>query len=185
MTGRFHLEPLNAKWRRHCFLVLRFDGLTIHFSDPRRFGRLSEPRVSEFALGGFSEDSGFWYNRKPSLPKGYLSRPRISWLLGNGDQTGVGNYMANEALGRLHLSPFLPCESVGEAIRLLGQCAKISAQSFRHGGNSFGSGFYSLDGSEGRYAPFCRFYQNPNVPRLVFQQRPVFTRFTPDGCGIE
>lgn len=179
MTGCFHHKAFaDRKWRRHCFLLLEFENSQIFYSDPRRFGRVTLPQDADFSLGGYSGKRGFIIRKLATTPAGYMRRPRIAWLLGTGDQTGVGNYMANEALGRLGLSPFEVGESEVEAIALLRECAAVARQSYRHGGNSFGSGFYGLEGDEGRYAKFCKFYKNLKVPRLVFQGRPVFTHFS-------
>ena len=95
----------------------------------------------------------------------------------HGEDTGVGNYMANEALGRLNLSPFQPSRSLEEARRVLKKCAEVAEMSFKWGGNSFGTGYYRLDGTEGAYARFCRFYQNNRVRRRMFRGRPIFTKF--------
>ncbi|MGK5085465.1 DNA-formamidopyrimidine glycosylase family protein, partial [Bdellovibrionota bacterium FG-1] len=177
MTGQFHLRRRLDKWKRHYFLSISLGDAEVFFADPRRFGRVQTPRDTAFALGGYSEELGFWKITKPRLPTGFLKKSRVSWLLDAGDQTGVGNYMANEALGRLGLSPFEPCRDEREAILLLRKCAAIASASYRRGGNSFGSGYYRLNGAEGAYASRCRFYQNPRVPRTMFRGRPVFTYF--------
>jgi formamidopyrimidine-DNA glycosylase len=179
MTGQFHATQKSGKWKRHYFLILEFGSQLVYYADPRRFGRIQHPRPATFCLAGYSDRRGLWSKKKTPLPKGYLTRPRISWLLGVGEKTGVGNYMANEALGILRLSPFEPCKSKNEAHRLLSECLKIARRSFRHGGNSFGTGFYRLDGAEGEYARFCKFYGNPGVRRHLFQGRPIFSNFAP------
>ena len=178
MTGQFHLQRRLDKWKRHYFLSLTLGETTVFFADPRRFGRIQAPRDVKFAVGGYSEKLGFWKNPKPIPPLGFLKKNRVSWLLDSGDQTGIGNYMANEALGRLGLSPFEPCRDEKEAILLLRKCASIASASYRKGGNSFGSGYYRLNGTEGSYASSCRFYQNLEVPRTIFRGRPVYSQFS-------
>ncbi len=178
MTGQFHLSKKSADWRRHYFLALHFEKNIVYYADPRRFGRIIEPIHSSCALGGFSPEKGFWTRDKVIVPDGFKTLPRITWLLSNGDQTGVGNYMANEALGALNLSPFLPCSTVGEAKTILKKCRDIARKSYKYGGNSFGSGYYSLNGDEGKYSRFCRYYQNQQVPRYIFRGRPVFSHFS-------
>jgi len=160
MTGQFHLQRRTDKWKRHYFVALSLGDAEIFFADPRRFGRVQAPRDVKFAVGGYSEERGFWKRVPSAVPAGFLKKSRVSWLLDAGDLTGIGNYMANEALGRLGLSPFEPCADDEEARRLLKKCAAIAAASFGKGGNSFGSGYFRLDGREGEYASHCRFYQN-------------------------
>jgi len=177
MTGQFHRQPLLGKWKRHCFLNLEFDGFTLNYADPRRFGRVKEPLENNSAIGGYNLKNGFWLQKQLILPFGYLTRPRISWLLGTGDRTGIGNYLANEALGIMRLSPFEPCRNESEAVRLLKKCGEIARKSFAAGGNSFGTKFYDIDGIEGKYSELCRFYQNAKVPRMMYRGRPLFTHF--------
>jgi formamidopyrimidine-DNA glycosylase len=178
MTGQFHLERKGGHWKRHYFLTITFERGSVHYGDPRRFGRVLLPQGLAHRLGGYSESRGFSIEEVTAIPPGSLKKSKITWLLDSGDQTGVGNYMANEALGRLKLSPFTPCRNLKEAARVLTMCGEIAYESFHHGGNSFGSGYYRLTGEEGQYAKACRFYQNPNVPRVIFARRPVYTHFS-------
>lgn len=178
MTGQFHLMKKADEWRRHYFLSISFDNQAFHYADPRRFGRILDPQEPQDTLGGFDRTRGFWTNSKIFVPDGFLTLPKIVWLLSNGAQTGVGNYMANEALGALNLSPYVPCRSYKEAEKILQKCRDIAHKSFKHGGNSFGSGYFLLNGKEGQYSKFCRFYQNPQIPRQIFRGRPVYSNFS-------
>lgn len=146
----------------------------------RRFGRIKSPQMinRELTLGGYN-NKGFWTEQDVHVPNGYLRLSKITWLLKYGEYTGVGNYMANEALGRLDLSPFTPCSNKDEAIKLLQECISVAKESFKQGGNSFTTGFFQLNGLEGGYLPHCRFYQNPKLHRYIFRGRPLYTRFKP------
>lgn len=177
MTGKFHLEKPVGKWKNHCFLEIEFNDFTIQYSDPRRFGRVRESRNILFAIGGFKTDLGFWYPKKIELPPGFLKKSRYNWLISHGYETGVGNYMANEALGRLNLSPFESFKDYKEALKTLKLCYRIARASFNAGGNSFGSGYFDLHGNKGTYLKKCKFYQNQNVNRYHHNGRPVFTNF--------
>lgn len=177
MTGQFHLRKKNDHWKRHYFLSITFDDCSFYFADPRRFARITLPKTSTYAIGGYDSALGFWKSKKLILPKLSLSKDRISWLLDNGFETGVGNYMANEALGALNLSPFEPFKDVAEATLALKQCLKIAEKSFKNKGNSFGSGYFLLNGDEGEYSKFCKFYGNLGIPKVVFKGRPVFSKF--------
>lgn len=89
--------------------------------------------------------------------------------------------MANEALGQLNLSPFTPCKNEKEARTLLTKCRDIAAQSLRYNGSSFGSGYFLLNGDEGGYLKYCQYYKKSEIPRHIFNGRPVFTKFKPTG----
>jgi formamidopyrimidine-DNA glycosylase len=176
MTGRFYAESLAEKWQRHCFLELNWAGSRIYYVDPRRFGRLSIPQENLYAIGGYRPDQGFWLRSRLKVLPGYQTVPRISWLLRGGRHTGVGNYMANEALGRLDLSPFTPGTSEAEAVRLLEECQAVAQASFLSDGNSFSGGYYRLDGTQGSFIQNCQFYGSKEVPCYSFRGRPVFTK---------
>ena len=185
MTGQFRLAPVPREYRQHHFLSLLWGGTECCFIDFRRFARVKTelPDYSD-ALGGYVPSAGLVL-RTPAeiaiqlteLP-GYQSTPRITWLLRHGHRTGVGNYLANEALGRLALSPFEPCLDAREALRILRKCQHLAKQSYRAGGTSFGIGYFRLDGSEGRFSERLSFYKNPEIRRTLFQNRGVYSDFT-------
>lgn len=180
MTGQFHMSKKPGVWGRHYFLCLHFEDCTVYYADPRRFGRVIKPRSSDLVLGGYDSSDGLWKQKNLTLPEGYLTKSRISWLLSNGDKTGVGNYMANEALGILKLNPFKPCRNKQEARAILKQCQVIAGRSFKFNGNSFGTGYFILNGEEGSFSQFCKFYGNKSVNKYLFNGRPVFTTFSID-----
>lgn len=184
MTGRFAKEKPKESFEKHVFLELGFDDCSIWYVDYRRFGRLSVTPTKECEnhIGGFNE--AFFLRTRDELNsivsnslKDFKKIPRISWLLKHGPQTGVGNYLANEALGRLDLSPFEPCQSPEGAVNLLLECGEIARESFEEGGNSFAGGYFRLDGEPGKYDSHCRFYQAAEVPRSIFRGRPVYSKF--------
>ena len=185
MTGQFRTSLVPKEHRRHHFMTLQWGQIQCHFLDFRRFSRVrAEQPDHGDALGGFHPRRGFYLHPLARVPatspvmKGATTTPRISWLLRHGKQTGVGNYLANEALGRLNLSPFFPCRDPKEALTILKMCQHVARQSYRAGGTSFGSGYWRLNGSKGRYAKQLRFYQNPALTRLVFRDRSVYSRFS-------
>jgi formamidopyrimidine-DNA glycosylase len=184
MTGMFQLElPKPDSKDRHAFLILEFEDLIVYYLDYRRFGRITTTVEKEtIALAGY-EDRFFSLSRKeiklflPSL-NGQLKKPKISWLLDHGARTGVGNYLANEALGSLNLDPFTPCKDSEEALNLLLEVIKVAKLSFKKGGNSFKGGYYRLTGEKGTFYKYCRYYRNENVPYSVFNGRPVYSYYS-------
>lgn len=183
MTGRFQMHSVPVRHRPHLLMSLRWGERECHFIDFRRFARIRcsrEPLGP--TLGGYGPKAGLQLPpahglRGSPIMRGATTTPRIAWLLRHGKQTGVGNYLANEALGRLKLGPFTPCRDEHEAMSLLEMCQRIAAESFRAGGTSFGSGYWRLDGTQGTYAAQLRFYLNPRIPRTVFRKRSVYTRY--------
>lgn len=179
MSGQFHSGE-RPNFKPHYFIRMRFGDQLVAYADPRRFGRVHLPRPeSIYALGGFTPELGLKFVKRIKVPPGFLDLPKITWLLRTGEHTGVGNYMANEALGRLNISPFSPCDSESQAREILRECQTVAKESFSFDGNSFATKFCLLDGSEGRYRQRCSFYQKIGVPKIMYNNRPVFTFFQP------
>jgi formamidopyrimidine-DNA glycosylase len=198
MTGRFSTGASNSK---HTFVRMFFEnGTVIEHQDPRRFGRWNTISDEDYdhlkhnCLGWY--DPGDMpnqfsalriqpYNRLLRMVSGYRRVPAITWLLKNGPTTGVGNYLANEALGILNINPFEPIraddadEEMHTAAELLQVCGEVAKESFAAGGNSFAGGYFRLDGAPGSYESQCQFYQAEGIPRYSFRGRPVYTRFQP------
>ena len=185
MTGQFRIGSIPKRHRSHHLMTLSWGKSDCFFLDFRRFSRVrSVLPPGGMALGGFDPAHGFFLrsarNLLQGLPAltGLRSSPRITWLLRHGATTGVGNYLANEALGRLDLSPFAPCRDEDEALRILRMCQQLAQRSFRAGGTSFGIGYFRLDGSEGKFSQRLAFYKNSSVRRTTFRNRSVYSRFT-------
>lgn len=188
MTGHFRATPVPQEHRSHHFMTLAWGETKCHFLDFRRFARMKAVDVASQAgaLGGFHPRLGFFQcppkllRDQRALMQGATSTPRISWLLRYGQKTGVGNYLANEALGRLELSPFSPCKDEEEALRVLRTCQRLARQSYRAGGTSFGIGYFRIDGRPGTFSHRLRFYRNPETPRVWFRNRSVYSYFSPE-----
>lgn len=190
MTGRFvSIDLTQHNKDQHNFFSLHFDnGFVAHYLDFRRFSRLKlvSPSREDFCIGGYEPEIGFYTSPDDEIRHlietsfGDFRRfPRHTWLLKHGPKSGIGNYMANESLGRLNLSPFKNCTTETEASDILHECGKIASESFNAGGNSFAGGYQRLNGENGSYSDHCQFYKNSQVNRYKFRGRPVYTRFDP------
>lgn len=183
MTGMFQtVEPSEDAMNRHAFITFEFEKMKVYYLDFRRFGRVTPFADDHLELAGFDGNKFYTATREqiaeiiPQL-KGWKKQPKITWLLNHGPITGTGNYLANEALGRLNLNPFTPCKDEKECILLLEKVAEIALESFKHGGNSFKGGYYRLTGERGEYYKYCQFYRNAKIPCHTFRGRPIYTLF--------
>lgn len=183
MSGNFQ-TTVKSGFEKHIFWTFKFsNGNVAHFVDPRRFGsvtlhRGAEEKVRELALGGYNGKQFIirelprihrYMTQKMQLPK----TPRITWLLNTGKYTGIGNYMANEALGKLDLNPFQPFKNFKEITAVFKQCQDVAAESYSKGGYSFGGGYFLLNGEAGSFEG--KFYQA--IEKQMFRNRPVYTRY--------
>lgn len=184
MTGRF-LRELPEGMGPHGMAVWESwkSGKKFWYVDPRRFStwREADHKPENWILSwdgiGKHPHIGNLHGIVDRLGNSYTRKPRMTWLLGTGPETGIGNYLANEALGRLDLNPFEKGKS-NELYRLLETSYEIAADSFASGGNSFGGGYYRFSGDPGGYQDSCKFYKNPELVRSTFRGRVVYSRFT-------
>lgn len=106
MTGRLFLVPENKVLGRHTRLLLLLDqGITLHFDDPRAFGRVwlvADPQEVTNKLG---EDALF-ISRDSFVNKlANLRRQLKPLLLNQSFVAGIGNIYADEILFRAGLHP--------------------------------------------------------------------------------
>lgn len=183
MTGQFRQGPCSREHDKHHFMTMIWGQTTCAYYDFRRFSRLRECAgpAERLSLGGFCPDRGFFLrdlgeigDELLKLP-GLSSTPCISWLLRHGPRTGIGNYLANEALGRLGLSPYKVCKNEKEALTIFRMCQQLAKRSYDAGGTSFGIGYYRLDRTQGTFSQQLRFYKMAGMKRTLFRNRPVFS----------
>lgn len=185
MTGMFQITELTKEViDKHAFITFEFEKIRVYYLDFRRFGRVTLFSDVNLELAGFDGDQFYTVTEseiKKMIPqlKGWQKQPKITWLLKHGTRTGTGNYLANEALGRLNLNPFTPCGNEKECIALLKKVAEVATESYEHGGNSFKGGYYRLTGERGEYFKYCQFYRNSKIPSYSFRGRPIYTLFHP------
>lgn len=190
MTGQFRQGIFLKKHDPHHFMSLKWGQLECAYFDFRRFSRLRlMPTKEPLALGGFNSGIGFVLSNLDEIGEdliklpGLRSTPRISWLLRHGHRTGIGNYLANEALGRLGLSPYEACGNSAEALSIFRMCQRLAVRSYKAGGTSFGIGYFRLDGKQGEFSRQLLFYGKKNVKRVLFRNRPVYSNFK-DSSGL-
>ena len=118
MTGDMRVEPADFSPGKHDHLVLRQARRCLVFSDPRMFGRI------RFDISGDGPppwwrglppdlfDRRFTVAHLETLLKRRSRAPLKAALLDQDLFPGVGNWMADEILWRLHLTPLTPCGSL-------------------------------------------------------------------------
>lgn len=116
MTGRLMLLPEHQAPNRHVRLLLLFDqGLTLHFEDPRGFGRawlVEDPAVVTARLGpdALQVDAAGFLRRLTAV-----RRQLKPLLLDQSVVAGIGNIYADEILFRAGLHPRRTSHSLSEA----------------------------------------------------------------------
>jgi len=111
MEGRFYHLPLNAKKDKHDYVIFYFDDFSLHYNDPRLFGKMEvieKEKLDEFFL---DKKLGLEYTDSNLTPK-YLKEKFKThhtdikkMLLDQSFITGIGNIYADEILFESKISP--------------------------------------------------------------------------------
>lgn len=111
MEGRFYLLPLNEKRDKHDYVIFYFDDFSLHFNDPRLFGKMEV--IKKDALEKFFLDKklGLEYTDSNLTPE-YLKEKFKThhtdikkMLLDQSYVAGIGNIYADEILFASKINP--------------------------------------------------------------------------------
>lgn len=111
MEGRFYLLPLDAKKDKHDYVIFYFDDFSLHYNDPRLFGKMQV--IDKVDLEKFFEEKklGLEYTDH-NLTSKYLKDKFKThhtdikkMLLDQSYITGIGNIYADEILFESKINP--------------------------------------------------------------------------------
>lgn len=111
MEGRFYHLPLDAKKDKHDYVIFYFDDFSLHYNDPRLFGKMEVIEKDEIDKFFLDKKLGLEYI-DPNLTPKYLKEKFKShhtdikkMLLDQSFITGIGNIYADEILFESKISP--------------------------------------------------------------------------------
>lgn len=111
MEGRFYHLPLDAKKDKHDYVIFYFDDFSLHYNDPRLFGKMEVIEKDEIDKFFVDKKLGLEYTDSNLTPK-YLKEKFKShhtdikkMLLNQSFIAGIGNIYADEILFESKLSP--------------------------------------------------------------------------------
>lgn len=143
MTGHLQVLPADAQPDKHTHVVMRLDdGHTLHYQDPRKFGRLwlvgdVEPILSKLSAEPLSaEFTTKWLSQRLQS----RNAPIKALLLDQTISAGVGNIYADEALHLSGIHPTRPGASLkpGEIKKLHAAIRTVLQQGIAKHGSSLG-----------------------------------------------
>ena len=111
MEGRFYLLPLNEKRDKHDYVIFYFDDFSLHFNDPRLFGKMEVIKKDDLEKFFLDKKLGLEYtdsNLTPEYLKGKFKTHHIDikkMLLDQSFVTGIGNIYADEILFASKINP--------------------------------------------------------------------------------
>ena len=111
MEGRFYLLPLNEKRDKHDYVIFYFDDFSLHFNDPRLFGKMEVIKKDELEKFFLDKKLGLEYTDSNLTPE-YLKEKFKThhtdikkMLLDQSYVTGIGNIYADEILFASKINP--------------------------------------------------------------------------------
>lgn len=111
MEGRFYLLPVNEKKDKHDYVIFYFDDFSLHFNDPRLFGKMEIIKKDELEKFFLDKKLGLEYtdvNLTPEYLKEKFKTHHTDikkMLLDQGYVTGIGNIYADEILFASKINP--------------------------------------------------------------------------------
>lgn len=111
MEGRFYLLPLNEKRDKHDYVIFYFDDFSLHFNDPRLFGKMEVIKKDDLEKFFLDKKLGLEYTDSNLTPE-YLKEKFKThhtdikkMLLDQSYVTGIGNIYADEILFASKINP--------------------------------------------------------------------------------
>ena len=111
MEGRFYLLDKNAKKDKHDYVIFYFDDFSLHYNDPRLFGKMEVIDKEEINKFFLDKKLGLEYTDS-NLTAKYLKKKFKNhstyvknMLLDQSHITGIGNIYADEILFRSKINP--------------------------------------------------------------------------------
>lgn len=111
MEGRFYLLPLNEKRDKHDYVIFYFDDFSLHFNDPRLFGKMEVIKKDDLEKFFLDKKLGLEYTDSNLTPE-YLKEKFKThhtdikkMLLDQSYVTGIGNIYADEILFVSKINP--------------------------------------------------------------------------------
>lgn len=191
MTGMLHVQPTGYERGPHDRVELALDdGKTLHFTDPRKFGRMqfhANPQLVLSELGPeplSDEFTAQWFHsalhaRRRSLKTLLLDQTFVA---------GLGNIYVDESLHRAGLHPLARSDRItpASAAKLRDAIRAVLAEAIAREGSSFDAWYRTPDGNAGSFQDEFRVYGREGEPctkcstpieRIVVGQRG--THFCP------
>lgn len=178
MSGRFKLDShLTETDKKHILFTMNFKEGVVHYVDYRKFFQIGYITPGYMIFSGFSllrlinGEVSVNQNVHISAP---TKKPKIVELLDEGKYTGIGNYLANEGLGRTGSDPRVPFKDFSEKRYVMTTMQGVALESYAAGGHSFNGGFIRPSGDTGHFRP--QVYGSSSFKREIFRGRPIWVK---------
>ena len=154
MEGRFYLLPLNEKRDKHDYVIFYFDDFSLHFNDPRLFGKMEVIKKDDLEKFFLDKKLGLEYTDSNLTPE-YLKEKFKThhtdikkMLLDQSYVTGIGNIYADEILFASKINPKSYADSLTKPKlkEIIDNTKKVFEHSLKYKGT-----YPNIDGKRGTF----------------------------------
>lgn len=154
MEGRFYLLDKNALKDKHDYVIFYFDNFSLHYNDPRLFGKLEVIKKDDINNFFSEKKLGLEYN-DPTLTAKYLKEKFKTHhmdikklLLDQSYITGIGNIYADEILFESRINPKTKADklSKNKLQEIIDNTKIVFERSLKHKGT-----YPNIDGKRGTF----------------------------------
>ena len=167
MEGRFYHLPLDAKKDKHDYVIFYFDAFSLHYNDPRLFGKMEVIKKDELVKFFLDKKLGLEYTDSNLTPK-YLKEKFKShhtdikkMLLDQSFITGIGNIYADEILFESNISPksYADKLSKNKLQEIIDNTKIVFERSLKCKGT-----YPNIDGKRGTFENYLKVHKRENEP---------------------
>ncbi len=167
MEGRFYHLPLDAKKDKHDYVIFYFDDFSLHYNDPRLFGKMEVIEKDEIDKFFLDKKLGLEYTDSNLTPK-YLKEKFKShhtdikkMLLDQSFITGIGNIYADEILFESKISPksYADKLSKNKLQEIIDNTKIVFERSLKCKGT-----YPNIDGKKGTFENYLKVHKRENEP---------------------
>lgn len=154
MEGRFYYLPVDAKKEKHDYVIFYFDDFSLHYNDPRLFGKMQV--IEKDKINKFFEDKklGLEYTDEKLTPKYLKDKFKThhtdikKMLLDQSFIAGIGNIYADEILFASKINPKTYADSLSsQKLKLIIEnTKKVFEHSLKYKGT-----YPNIDGKRGTF----------------------------------
>lgn len=167
MEGRFYLLPLNEKKDKHDYVIFYFDDFSLHYNDPRLFGKMQVINKEDLNKFFLDKNLGLEYD-DPNLTEDYLKEKFKThhtdikkMLLDQSYITGIGNIYADEILFKSKISPKSYADKISKnkLKEIIKNTKEVFEESLKYKGT-----YPNIDGKRGTFEQHLKVHKRQNLP---------------------
>lgn len=167
MEGRFYLKKKESQKDKHDYVIFTFDDFSLHYNDPRLFGKLEVIKKEDINKFFIDKKLGLEYTDS-KLDMNYLKEkfknkniPIKTVLLDQSYITGIGNIYADEVLFLSGINPYAKASllSKNKLQKIIDNTKVVFEEALKHKGT-----YPNIDGTRGTHENYLRVHMRKEMP---------------------